>query len=260
LSLPENLSDLDTLVGIIARLRGPDGCPWDREQTHRSLRATFLEECYEVLAALDDGDPDALREELGDLLLHVVMQAQIAAESGEFEIGDAVAGVGRKLIRRHPHVFGDTEAGDAAEVARGWEDLKQAEKSGAESMLAGVPVEMPALGYSQDIQERVARVGFDWEDDEGVIEKLAEEVGEFRRAETPERRAEEFGDMLFTLANIARRQGVDLESALRGANRKFRTRFARMEEVCRRRGVSIGELSFDEQNALWEEAKREREG
>ena len=255
MTLPENLSDFDTLVGIIARLRGPDGCPWDREQTHRSLRTTFLEECYEVLAALDGGDADALREELGDLLLHVVMQAQIAAEAGEFEIGDAIADVGRKLIRRHPHVFGDGEASDAAEVARGWEDLKKAEKNGAESMLAGVPAEMPALGHSQDIQERVARVGFDWEDDEGVIEKLAEEVGEFRRAETPERRAEEFGDMLFTLANIARRQGVDLESALRGANRKFRTRFAHMEEACRRRGVSIGELSFDEQNALWDEAK-----
>jgi tetrapyrrole methylase family protein/MazG family protein len=254
--LVENADEFENLVDIVAKLRGPDGCPWDKEQTHRSLRATFLQECYEVLAALDSGDTAALREELGDLMLHIVLQAQIAAEAGEFTIEDSLRSISEKLIFRHPHVFGSTEVGSAEEVTHNWVQLKQAEKGTDESMLAGVPKEMPALGYSQEIQDRVARVGFDWEDDEGVIDKLAEEVDEFRRTESRERRAEEFGDLLFTLANIARRWDIDLEAALRGANQRFYRRFAHMEEVCRRRGVNIGDLSFDEQNALWEEAKR----
>ncbi len=245
------------LIAIIARLREPDGCPWDREQTHRSLRATFLQECYEVLDALDEADGRALREELGDILLHVVLQAQIAAESGEFAIGDVIAGISAKLVGRHPHVFGDAAAaGSADDIARQWEGLKRAEKGGRDSMLDGVPAELPALGYSQEIQERVGRVGFDWEDDDGVVDKLAEEVRELREAEGAERRSEEYGDLLFTLANIARRQGVDLEAALRQSNRRFYRRFAHLEVACRRRGVAIGDLSFAEQNALWEEAKR----
>ena len=256
MSLPENMNEFSALVDIIAMLRGPDGCPWDRKQTHRSLRATFLQECYEVLVALDSGDAAALREELGDLLLHIVLQAQIAAEAGEFDIGAVVEGISRKLVYRHPHVFGDGDARDAGEVARNWESLKRAEKGTAYSILDSVPGEMPALSYSQEVQHRVAQVGFDWEDDEGVIDKLAEEIREFREAEGLERRTQEFGDLLFTLANIARRQDMDLETALREANRKFYRRFARMEEVCRQRGVSFGDLSFDEQNALWEEAKK----
>ncbi len=256
MSVPENLNEFTALVDIIAMLRGPDGCPWDRQQTHRSLRATFLQECYEVLAALDSGDAAALREELGDLLLHIVLQAQIAAETGEFDIGDVIEGISKKLVYRHPHVFGDGDASDAGEVARNWESLKKAEKGTAYSILDSVSAEMPALSYSQEVQHRVAQVGFDWEDDEGVIDKLAEEIREFREAEGPERRTQEFGDLLFTLANIARRQDMDLETALREANRKFYRRFARMEEVCRQRGLSFGDLSFDEQNALWEEAKK----
>ena len=244
------------LVAIMARLRGPDGCPWDREQTHRSLRATFLQECHEVLAALDEADGRALREELGDLLLHIVFQAQIAAESGEFTIDDVIAGISAKLVSRHPHVFGAAAGGSSADVSRQWEDIKHEEKGGRESMLDGIPVEMPALGYSQDVQARVGHVGFDWEEDEGVIDKLAEEVRELREAEGLERRSEEYGDLLFTLANIARRQGVDLEAALRQANRRFYRRFAHMEDACRRRGVAIGDLPFAEQNALWDEAKR----
>jgi len=257
MSEPENLSEFSALVDIVARLRGLDGCPWDRKQTHRSLRATFLQECYEVLAALDSGDEAALREELGDLLLHIVLQAQIAAEAGEFKIGEVIEGIGRKLVGRHPHVFGSAEVSDAEEVERNWQDLKQAEKGASDSVLGSVPEEMPALGYGEEIQRRAAQVGFDWEEDDGVIDKLAEEVREFREAESQERREEEFGDLLFTLVNIARRQDVDIEAALREANRRFYRRFIRMEEVCRRRGVSLGDLSFDEQNALWEEAKRD---
>ncbi|HEY40499.1 MAG TPA: nucleoside triphosphate pyrophosphohydrolase [Dehalococcoidia bacterium] len=258
--MPENADEFRNLVDIVAKLRAPDGCPWDRKQTHQSLRATFLQECYEVLAALDSGDTTELCEELGDLMLHVVLQAQIAAEAGEFEIVDSLRSISEKIVSRHPHVFGSTEVKDAAEVSHNWAKLKQAEKGSDDSMLAGVPKEMPSLGYSQEIQNRVAQVGFDWEEDEGVIDKLAEEVDEFRRTESAERRAEEFGDLLFTLANIARRLEIDLESALREANQRFYRRFAHMEEICRQRGVNIGDLSFDEQNALWEEAKNLVEG
>ena len=260
MSLPEDLSRFTTLVDIIARLRAPDGCPWDRKQTHSSLRENLLEECYEVLEALDGGDSSKLCDELGDLLMQVVLHAQIASEAGEFGLGDVVESINTKLIHRHPHIFGSTKVKDAEEVALNWEVLKQEEREADTSILASVPKQMPALGYSQAVQRRVAQVGFDWEDIDGVIDKLAEEVGEFKRAENEEQRAWEFGDLLFTLANIARRMGVDLEAALREANRRFYQRFTYMEEVCRRRGVSIGDLPFDEQNTLWEEAKRKVEG
>ena len=257
LSLPEDLSQFATLVDIIARLRAPDGCPWDRKQTHASLRENLLEECYEVLEALDEGDSEKLCDELGDLLMQIVLHTQIATEAGEFELGDVISGINAKLIHRHPHIFGSEKVKDAEEVALNWEVLKREERAPDTSILESVPQQMPALGYSQEIQRRVAQVGFDWEDVDGVIDKLAEEVGEFKRAETEEQKAEEFGDLLFTLANIARRLGVDLEAALREANRRFYRRFSYMEGVCRQRGVKLDELSSDEQIALWEEAKRE---
>ncbi len=259
MSLPEDLSQFTTLVDIIARLRAPDGCPWDKQQTHASLRKDLLEECYEVLEALDEGNSDKLCSELGDLLMQVVFHAQIAAEAGEFELGDVVDSITTKLIHRHPHVFGSEKVRDAEEVLLNWEVLKQEERGADTSILASVPKQMPALGYSQEIQRRVAQVGFDWEDIDGVIEKLTEEIGELKRADSQERKAQEFGDLLFTLANIARRLGVDLEVALREANQRFYRRFSYMEEVCRQRGVNLSELSFDDQNALWEEAKKKVE-
>jgi len=243
-------------VDVIARLRGPDGCPWDRKQTHASLRECLLEECYEVLEALDEADSERLSVELGDLLMQVVLHAQIASEAGEFKLGDVISSINTKLIQRHPHVFGSLKVQDADEVLANWEALKKQERQKDASMLDGVPKDMPALAYSQGIQDRVARVGFDWKEDDGVIDKLAEEVGEFKRAESQEQKAQEFGDLLFTLANIARRQGIDLEAALRQANRRFYQRFACMEELCRKRGLNFAELSFDEQNALWEEVKK----
>jgi len=256
----KNLGQFSTLVDIIARLRAPDGCPWDRKQTHSSLRENLLGECYEVLEALDERDAGKLCGELGDLLMQIVFHAQIATEVGEFELADVISGINTKLIHRHPHIFGSVKVKDAEEVALNWEVLKQEEREVGTSLLDSVPREMPALGYSQEIQRRVAQVGFDWEDVDGVIDKLAEEVGEFKQAGSQEQRALEFGDLLFTLANIARRMGIDLEATLREANRRFYRRFTCMEELCRQRGVDFAKLSFADQNTLWEEAKKKVEG
>ena len=255
---PEDLNKFVALREIIAKLRAPDGCPWDRKQTHASLRESFLQECYEVLESLDEGNARKLQEELGDLLLHIVLQAQIAEEAGEFRIEDVIKDINEKLIYRHPHVFSTAQVKNAEEVLRNWQDLKQAEKTKKgknDSLLASVPKSLPALNYSQEIQHRVAQVGFDWPDDQGVVDKLVEEIGEFQRASTRKEKTEEIGDILFTMANITRRQGIELETALREANQKFYKRFNYMEAACKKRGVKIGDLSFDEQNALWDEAK-----
>lgn len=252
----KNLDKFETLVNILERLRARDGCPWDRQQTHVSLREFLLAECYEALEALDEGNTDKLRDELGDLLLQIVFHAQIAAEAGEFQIEDVIGRINTKLIHRHPHIFGSTKAATAEEVAHNWEELKRQEREKDASILESVPEQMPALGYSQEVQRRVAQVGFDWEDLAGVVEKLCEEVEELRKAASQEQKAQEFGDLLFTLVNIARRLGVNSEAALREANRKFVRRFAYMEKACRQRGVKIGDLSFDEQNKLWDEAKQ----
>lgn len=255
MSLPENLNEFDTLVAIIARLRAPGGCPWDRQQSHASLRENLLEECYEVLEALDHEDAGKLSDELGDLLMQIVFHIQIAHEEGEFELGDVVRGINTKLIHRHPHIFGSEKVSDAEEVALNWEALKQEEREEGTSILDSVPRQMPALGRSQSIQRRVAQVGFDWPEVDGIIEKLSEEIGELKQAEDEESREREFGDVLFALVNIARRMGVDSEAALRAANQRFTRRFNYMEEACRRRGVNFAKLSLEEQNALWEEAK-----
>ena len=254
--LLNDLSQFSSLVAIIAHLRGPDGCPWDREQSLSSMRENLLEECYEVLESIDKGHMRRLCIELGDLLMQVVFQAQLAAEAGEFELKDVIKDINSKLIRRHPHVFGSLAVADADEVVVNWEAIKKKERGDGDSILSGVPKTMPALAASQEIQSRVARVGFDWADDEGVIDKLAEEVAELGRAESGLEKEQEYGDLLFTIGNIARRQGIDLESSLRQANDRFRRRFACMEELCCKRGLKFSGLSFDEQNALWEEAKK----
>jgi tetrapyrrole methylase family protein/MazG family protein len=256
LSLPEDLSKFDALVAIIARLRAPDGCPWDKEQTHQTLRGNLLSESYEVLEALDEGEASKLSEELGDLLLQIVLHAQIAKDNDEFEIGDVIKSITTKIIRRHPHIFGSRKVKDAEEVMHNWEALKKEEREEGKSMLEGVPKNMPALGYAHEIQRRVARVGFDWPDIDGVVEKLEEEIQEIRDAKNLEEKAQEYGDLLFTLANIIRREGVDPETALREANQRFYKRFAYMEDLCRQRGLSMDKLSFKEQNALWDEAKK----
>jgi tetrapyrrole methylase family protein/MazG family protein len=255
LTVPKDLDKFDTFREIIARLRGPDGCPWDKEQTHSSLRMNLLSECYEVLEALDAGDADKLREELGDLLLQIVLHAQIAKDDGEFEIDDVIRGISEKIVRRHPHIFGSTKVKDAKEVMHNWEELKKEERDEGTSMLAGVPVNMPALAYALEISRRAVRVGFEWEDMEGVIDKLAEEVREIKDAQSAEEKTQEFGDLLFTLVNVARWQGIDSEAALREANKKFYRRFTAMEALCRQRGLELNKLSPEQWNDLWEEVK-----
>jgi tetrapyrrole methylase family protein/MazG family protein len=250
---PDNFA---ALKGIVARLRSPEGCPWDRKQTHASLRPYLVEECYEVLQALDKETPQKLCEELGDLLLQIMLHAQIAAEAEQFDIDDVVRGISGKLIHRHPHVFGGRKVQDAGEVELNWQVLKQEEREEGESLLSGVPEQMPALAYSQSIQRRVAGVGFDWDKVDEIIDKLAEEVTEIKQAPNQQEKTEEFGDLLFTLANIARRLDIDLEMALRSANQRFCRRFACMEKLSLERGLNLASLSIDEQNALWEEAKR----
>jgi len=249
-------NSLDELRGIVARLRGPEGCPWDRKQTHASLKPYLIEECYEVLQALEEGTPQKLCEELGDLLLQIMLHAQVAAEDGQFDIEEVARGINNKLIHRHPHVFGGLKVEGALDVELNWEALKQEERGEGVSLLSSVPEQMPALVYSQSIQRRVAGVGFDWEEEEDIIDKLVEEVGEIKQAPDQQEKTKEFGDLLFTLVNIGRRLGIDSEMALRSTNQRFYQRFSCMEEACRQRGVSFGSLSSDEQNALWEEAKQ----
>ena len=253
-------SDLSALAETVAVLRGPGGCPWDQEQTPQSMRGGFLEEAYEALAALDADDTLNLREELGDLLYHIVMQAQMAAEAGDFTLSDVIAGIEAKLKYRHPHVWGDWQVSDTAEVLRNWEKLKQQEKAARpaepfESKLHGIPQALPALVRSQKIQAKAAGTGFDWPDIGGVYDKLAEEVAELRAAATPDELRLELGDVLFVVANLAQWLGMEAEIALREANDRFTTRFQMIERLMAARGLEWAALSFAEMDALWEEAK-----
>ena len=255
--MKQDLSDFTSLQQIVAKLRAPGGCPWDREQTHNSIKPHLIEEAYEVLDTIDSGDTKKLCEELGDLLLQIVLHAQIASESGEFDIKDVVRDISEKLIRRHPHVFGNVNASSAQEVLHNWDEIKRSERANEDSsLLTSVPRSMPALAYSQAIQERAARIGFDWKEYSGILEKLVEEIKELKEAKSQQQKVHEFGDLLFVLTNAARWLGVDPEGALRQANDKFYRRFTYMEEVCRKRGVQLNSLNFDQQNALWEEAKK----
>jgi tetrapyrrole methylase family protein/MazG family protein len=256
MSKDKNLRDFNVLKDIIARLRSPDGCPWDREQTHTSLQPYLIEECYEVLQALEERDSEKLCGELGDLLLQIMLHSQIASENSEFTVDDVIEKINEKLIKRHPHVFGNIEVNNSEEVRHNWEAIKQEERGEDESLLGSVPGKMPALSYGQSIQRRVASVGFDWDEPEDILDKLAEEVKELMHASSHEEKVREFGDLMFTLVNMGRRMDIDMEMALRAANQRFYERFTFMEEECRKQGVEIKELSFDEQNKLWEKAKK----
>ncbi len=252
---------LPALQDTVARLRAPDGCPWDREQTHQSLRNNLLEETYEALAAIDGGEDDKLCEELGDLLMQIAMHVQIAAEGGAFRFADVIGRIDAKLKRRHPHVFGDVQVHGAADVLRNWEAIKADERAASRSedahpsRLEGVPAILPALARAQALGDRAARGGFDWPDVEGVLEKVGEEVAELRAVEDVDARAREMGDLLFSLVNLARWLDVDAESALRGACDRFTVRYAEMERRAQAQGVDLADLSPDQQDALWEGAK-----
>jgi len=267
---------------ISARLRQPDGCPWDREQTHESLRNHLLEETYEVYDALAAGATPALAEELGDLLLQIVLHAQLAAEAGVFDLTDVWAALASKIVRRHPHVFGEAEARTASDVNRQWERIKAGERAAAaaatgvaaeetgddagpaapmaKSALDGISRSLPALAASQEMQERAANLGYDWPSIDGVLDKVREEAGELVAAETPDHRAEELGDLLFVLVNVGRKTGVEVEAALRAANDKFRRRFRHVEGAAAARGVALRDLSFEELDALWDAAKAAERG
>ncbi len=244
---------------VVARLRAPDGCPWDRKQTHRTLRRYLLEETYEVLEAIDGAQWDALAEELGDLLLQILLHAQIAAEAGEFTMTQVLQRIHRKMVRRHPHVFGEVEVADADEVVRNWEAIKAQEKGHQPqpSVLANITRGLPALMEAQEIQKKVVKVGFDWPDIQGVWEKLAEELEEVRQAQTPAAREAEIGDVLFVLVNLARWLGVDAELALRSTNDRFRRRFAAIEAAARAKNKPVQALTPDEMDAAWRQAKAE---
>jgi tetrapyrrole methylase family protein/MazG family protein len=256
----ESGSSFEEFQDVVAHLRAPEGCPWDREQTHLSLRPYLMEETYEVLSALDEGDQDALSEELGDLLLQIVLHAQIASEYGDFTMVDVLKGIQEKLIRRHPHVFGDLEIDDKDKVLQNWEKLKSAErgdhKKDGNGVLEGVSGALPALVQAQTYQERVHRVGFDWPNVQGVFEKIDEEKMEVKQAGTPFEKESEIGDLLFAVVNLARWLNVDAESALRSANHRFRKRFETLEMQVHRQGRDVSELTLDELDELWNTIKK----
>lgn len=255
------MKEFQKLVDIIAQLRDPvSGCPWDIKQTPQSLIPNMVEELYEVVEAIEDGDNVALMEELGDLLLHIVMQAQLASESGAFNIIDVLNHINDKLVRRHPHVFGELELKDADTVKKNWERLKKAEKQERKSVLEGIPRALPALIYAQRMQEKAASVGFDWDDVPPILEKIDEETKELKSAletEDQTRIKEEMGDLLFTIVNLARKLHLDAESALKETARKFSKRFQYIEEQYRQNGENINEASLEELNSFWELSKKE---
>ncbi|HET6379512.1 MAG TPA: nucleoside triphosphate pyrophosphohydrolase [candidate division Zixibacteria bacterium] len=261
----DNLASPHGMAAISARLRAPDGCPWDRRQTHASLRPFVLEEAYELVDAIERGSPADLAEELGDLFLQIILHAQLAAEASAFDLTDVYRTLGAKIVRRHPHVFGDVEVRDAAEVIRNWEAIKAGERAEAAGPAAspfdGVARALPALAASREIQERAASLGWDWESVDGVWEKMREELDELHAAgrlpdhERRDASLHELGDVLFALVNLARWLKVDPEEALRAANRRWIERYRRVEALAAERGVVLADLSLEEKDRLWDEVK-----
>src|SRR5574337_923949 len=253
----------DALVRIMERLRADNGCPWDREQTRETLKPFLIEEAYEVVEAIDEGDPKQIMEELGDLLFQVVFHAQVAAERREFTMGQVLSAIADKMVRRHPHVFGDATASTAREVLEQWEELKRKERNTAAavpvSALDGVPRELPGLLRAQRLQDKAARVGFDWPEISGVTAKIEEELHELREAVTsaaPEAIEQELGDVLFSLVNFARFLNLNAEEALRKSITRFSARFQYIEEALQHDGRCLSEVCLEEMERLWQQAKR----
>ena len=240
---------------IVATLRGPDGCPWDRAQSHRSLRHHMSEEASEAIDAIDEDDADALKEELGDLLLQILLHTQIAEEAREFRIGDVIESIAEKLVRRHPHVFDQAVAETPDAVIEQWEDIKSKERNGA-SALTGIPSALPALAQAQTVQRRAGHAGFQWESDEQAWKALDEELAELRAANTPEQRRAEAGDAFFALANVARLMEVEAEEALRATTRRFGSLFRAVEDMASEQSVDLRKADLETKLAMWEEVKK----
>jgi tetrapyrrole methylase family protein/MazG family protein len=262
-----NNADIQKLVDLVARLRGPNGCPWDKEQTRETLKPMLVEEAYEVLDALDATEPALLKEELGDLLFQVVFHAQIAAERGEFTLADVIDRLHEKMVRRHPHVFGDADLKTAGDVLRNWEDIKAAERgtvstsdpASEKSILDGIPSRLPALHQAYQITAKASRVGFDWSRLEDILAKLKEEADELvaaRESADTDDLAGEVGDLLFVVVNVARFLAIDPETALARSNRKFMRRFRYVETRIKEQGRALKDATLEEMDALWNEAKR----
>jgi tetrapyrrole methylase family protein/MazG family protein len=251
----ENPGGIAGVVWLVDRLLGPGGCPWDQEQTHESLKRHLIEECYELVQAIDDGDEEKMKEELGDVLLQPVMHAQMKARDGGFDTDEVAELLVEKLVRRHPHVFGDAQAHTADQVLRNWDAIKKQEK-GSASILDGVPRAMPALLRAFEVSKRAARAGFEWPNVEGVWQKMHEEERELKQAQTPEEKEDEVGDLLFTAVNVARWSGVEPEDALRRMLDRFTLRFQAMEKTAPKPLQELNEKEWDE---LWERVKMEQQ-
>lgn len=258
-SLGEGTS-FEAFAEIVAHLRAPqDGCPWDKEQTHQTLRKHLLEESYEALSAMDANDPAGMREEFGDLLLQIILNAQIASEAKDFSMTGVIKHIYDKIVRRHPHVFGDVKLDDVNGVLQNWEKLKEKERGNKEEskgLLDGVPSILPALNQAQEYQDRAARVGFDWPEIEGVLDKIREEIEEIKQAQNLDEVTSELGDLFFVLVNLARWRKVDAESALREANLKFKKRFGYVEKGAKGQGRNLSDMTLEEMDILWNEAKK----
>ena len=247
----------DELVDLIATLRSENGCPWDREQTHESLKRNLIEECYEVLEAIENKDTKGIVEELGDVLLQIMLHAQILSETEAVSIDDVIQGLSDKMIRRHPHVFGNESADSAEEVKQNWEVLKANEKRGQKPTdnIFNIPSDLPSLHYAQILQDRAVKQGFDWDDVSGVLDKIQEEAREVTEAESYEEKEDEIGDLIFTLVNLSRRLDVHADSALRSANIKFKLRFELMVKLATEDGLEFQDLSLEVQDKYWDKAK-----
>jgi len=260
-SLGEGTS-LESFAEIVAHLRAPDGCPWDQKQTHQTLRTHLLGESYEALTAMDENDSAGMCEEFGDLLLQIVLNAQIATETDEFSMPLVVKGIYKKIVRRHPHVFGDVDLAGVDGVLQNWEKIKEKERKEngkaeqEKGLLDGVPSALPALTQALEYQDRAARVGFDWPEVDGVLDKVREEIEEIKQAQNLEEVTAELGDLFFVLVNLARWRKVDAESALRGTNLKFKKRFAHVEQGAKKQGRNLSDMTLEEMDAFWNEAKK----
>jgi len=247
---------IDRLREIVAKLRAPDGCPWDREQTHATLKSHLLEECYELIDAIDDQDDEALLEELGDVLLQVVLHAQMANEEGRFDFDQIADRIADKLVLRHPHVFGENKLSTSDAVLRQWDAIKRSEKQERKSIIDGIPRTLPALAKAQKAQMKAARAGLDWPEASDVLAKIREEISEMEVEKDTDELSEELGDLLFSIVNFARKRSLDAEDLLQTATEKFTRRFRAIETLAAEKGTQLSALSLSELDRLWDEAKR----